>query len=236
MDCLSPTQLWFQVAKEQLPKQDDIVSINGRCALCGAAVTRGLKRHLILTDSFTGYNQLIYPASDVVCEACVYALRRYRINGKLFTPRNYSHYIQQIPPRWDMLTKKDIIKILQILFHPSQNTCWGLGLSETGQKHLLPYIPINSPGTNRPAIFLEDMTVEYEPSNLKEGYEIGMALYNLGFSRDAVATGQYPNTQLHKVIKKIGIAKLRELDKAFGPYRKDKKMIRLLTWLLHKEV
>lgn len=235
MICQGPTQLWFQVAKDRLPTQEDIVPLNGKCALCGTVTTRGVYRSQVLTDSFTGYNQLLSPASDVICEPCAYALRRYRINGKLFTLRNYSHYIQQDPPRWDMLTKKDVDRILEILFSPPQDTCWGLGLSETGQKHLLPYIPVNPPGTGRPAIFLEDMVVEYDPGDLKRGYEIGMSLYSLGFSRNAIATGQYPNTQLRKVIKKIGIKDFRSLDRSFAPYRRDKKTLRLIVWLLHKE-
>lgn len=229
----SATGLWYIAEGYRLPRIEGIQETPGAvCAVCGSAAPRGMDRAKVLSDSFTGYNTLRYPGSQVVCEPCVYAMRKHKIDGKLYTLRNYSHYVRMSPdgdPEYRQFTKHDLIWASEVLIHPPAGT-WAMALSETGKKHLLPYTPVNMDGTRYPRIYIEDRVVQYDPAELAYYLDLACRLYQAGANKGEIRTGDYSALK----IAKIGIDTWEPLERAFAPVRRKQQILRLVMWLTHK--
>jgi hypothetical protein len=132
--------------------------------------------------SFTGQNRVRCPESTFVCEACVWAMA-----GKPpDTLRMYSHFVDG--RGWRKWNKGDKAAMRDWLRAPKRGE-WFAAIADSGQKHVLPWAPINSEAATAPRVHFEDriVTLSSDWSLLDELAE----LLTLGATKEEIGRGEY---------------------------------------------
>lgn len=146
------------------PMHTDCAPADGRCWLCAASLTRGQPVSLWNGSTFTGQNRVRCPESKWVCEPCVYFCARLSpVPGRPPAPgkklggnyRNYSHlYDAAAEPRYLNASKGEKPVVLEFLRRPHRGV-WFAAIADSGQKHVLPWTPVNPPGPGGWVLFDE---------------------------------------------------------------------------------
>jgi len=160
---VSPSQIVHVACGATEPQ--DCVDAPGECWLCGAAMQRGQRVADWAGASFTGQTRVKRPDATHVCSACVFVCSRVSAvpgrppkEGKSLGGnfRNYSHL-------WDEhgytnASKGEKPKIREFLsrFHVG---AWFAAIADSGQKHVLPWTPINPAGTRRGVVLFDEQIV-----------------------------------------------------------------------------
>lgn len=147
----SPTQILYKLAG--YPKVEDVEDVNCRCWLCGSTTDRGVPWEKWQGDNFTDQNKCRVPESGFVCPACVWACAWSPPPGepkpekgkKGKNLRMYSHFYDD--RGYLYLNKADKPKILEWLRGPRKGW-WFACISDSGQKHMLPWTILNVAGMN----------------------------------------------------------------------------------------
>jgi hypothetical protein len=135
--------------------------------------------------SFTGQNRVRCPDSDRVCEACVFVMA-----GKPpDTLRMYTHLVDG--DTWRQVNKGQKPEIRDFLRKPHAST-WFAGIADSGQKHIVPWCPLNAPGQRGGSVLFEEQIVTLPSTNA--GWQIVddlTALLTAGATKEETITGQY---------------------------------------------
>lgn len=166
-----------------------------RCWLCGAPTADGVPWKKWQSAKFTDQNKCSAPESDCVCPACVWACSWVRplgypapeagkrgVNLRLFShlldARGYQYFNKAAKP-----------SILSWLRGPHEGD-WLACIADSGQKHLIPWTPINPPGL-QPGYGV----VYFEQRQLQLGnwalVDAMVELLTLGTTKAEVETGSY---------------------------------------------
>lgn len=137
------------------PAHEDCASIAPTpCWNCGGTYARGVDVHAFMKASLTDQNTARAPSSPYVCEACVYVRARFspvpgrppkegKEQGGRFC--NYSHlYVHGVS--YANASKGEKPVILAFLRTPHASD-WFAAIADSGQKHTLPYAPVNPGGS-----------------------------------------------------------------------------------------
>lgn len=204
------------------PKGGERYGADARCWLCGGETAGvGWRRRGTFAPTFTNVNIVAVPSSQTVCQACVatssgvawqrYAARRPELGVKTTHPiswRSYSHAVtisgHECPSRsrW-----RDLL-----LEPPAPPFVFTIAIS--GQKHILFRSRIAHDRDRFPAQ-IEEESVWLERTAFASCLAAAEALLALGFSREAIARGDYP--QHH--IQRAGIRAWRDAEREMIHWR-----------------
>jgi hypothetical protein len=144
---------------------EGLVEASGQCWLCGGGLEVGVFWKDWSGSNFVGQNRVKAPGSEYVCPACVYVCSRTSPvpgrpakEGKKFGGnfRNYSHLFDN--GMYLNASKGEKPAILAFL-RGSKAGPWFAAIADSGQKHVLPWAPVNPPGTRRGVVLFDEQIV-----------------------------------------------------------------------------
>jgi hypothetical protein len=155
----SPSQIVW-VSAGSIPV-DGCVSAAGRCYVCAGEITRGMPVTDWMSTNNTDQNRARSPASTHVCEACCFVHSRIAPvpgrpakEGKKFGGnfRNYSHLWDE---RGYLNASKGEKPLIREFLARDHRGPWFAALADSGQKHVLPFAPMNGAGRSGVVLFDE---------------------------------------------------------------------------------
>lgn len=165
-----------------------------RCYVCGGTLERGLAVADWMGANWTDQNRARSPSSSHVCEACCYVHSRVSAvpgrppkEGKAFGGnfRNYSHLADETGYLNASKGEKPVIRAFLARDHGGP---WFAALADSGQKHVLPFAPMNGPGRAGVALF-DEVRVPI-PSDQSMVTECA-SLLTAGATKDELLSGDY---------------------------------------------
>lgn len=188
-----PRLLWLACGSQPTPAAVDLpTGLPGdwsRCWVC-AGGTHG--RGLPVADwdgSVSIATRARNAAGQAVCESCLWiAARHTDVPGKTGNTRNYSWLYAHGEPLL-IASKGDKPAIREWLRRPHRAP-WFAALADTGQKHVVPFVMVNGPGSRR-ALF-DEVPIELPAS--PAGWKIVDDLTDLltaGATKEEVEAGEY---------------------------------------------
>lgn len=182
------------------PVMDGCVEAEGRCWLCGGEMAHGQSVDDWAGASFTGQTRVKCPGATHVCVACVFVCSR--LSPVLGRPakegkslggnfRNFSHL-------WDESTgyanaskgEKPAIRAFLERHHAG---AWFAAIADSGQKHVIPWTPVNPPGARRGLVLFEEQIVTLPIANAA-GWTIVTRMAGLltaGATKEEIERGDY---------------------------------------------
>lgn len=240
----SAPQLVYEVHGS--PQVDGCGPADGRCFVCVGPVMRGMQTTKWLKSSYTDQNRARCPTAEYVCEACCYVhsrtspvLGRPPKDGKRFGGnfRNYSTLYEEgwpgapfgddasVVPSYANASKGEKPLIRDFLRREHQGL-WLAAIADSGQKHVLPFAPMNGPGRGGLVIF-EETLVEV-PDSL-DMVDAMADLLTAGCTKDEIESGSYTQRAWMLCPEQI-----REFELAHGGER-DSAWFALAVWLAQRD-
>lgn len=157
-----------------------------RCWVCAGAATRGVVRERWQGANFTGQNKVRAPESSHVCEPCVFVMA----GRPPDTLRMYSHLFD-VGGEYLRLNKgnKPAMRAFLRRHHAGD---WFAAIADSGQKHIVPWAPINPAGTRRPIVLFEETLVTLPAGDA--GWTLVdriTALLTAGATKEEIDRGEY---------------------------------------------
>jgi len=203
---LSPPQLAW--AAHGSPVVGDCEPASGRCYVCCGVVERGKQVQSWLGSNYTDQNRARFPTASHVCEACCYVhsrtspvLGRPPKEDKKFggNYRNYSHLYEE---GWagpvfgdDGSTAKSYANaskgqkgLIRNFLAREHTGPWFAAIADSGQKHVLPFAPLNGAGRSGLVIFEEAMVTVPDDQSLLSDM---IALLSAGVTKDEIGSGNW---------------------------------------------
>lgn len=180
----------------------------GVCWMCAGAMTRGQHVDSFNGASFTGQNKVRRPTATHVCEPCIFicsriapVLGRPAKEGKKFggSFRNYSHlweegwgspsFAEGGPAGLGYInaSKGDKPAIRAFLARQHEST-WFAAIADSGQKHVIPWAPINGRGRTGRVLFDEQIV---SVPNDQSMIDAMTALLTAGATKEEIQRGDY---------------------------------------------
>ena len=183
----------------------------------------------------TDQNQCRAPDSDWVCEGCCFV--RYRLSpvpgreakeGKKFGGnfRNYSH-LWSSERGYSNASKGEKPAILAFL-RTRHTSPWFAAVADSGQKHVLPYAPLNGP-RSRGVVRFDDTLVQLPDERGWQIVDDLAALLTAGATKEEVNTGAYTSRAYT-----LARAELETFERAYGHLRGG-SWFSLALWLSQRD-
>jgi hypothetical protein len=188
------------------PRASDCTDIpdGSRCWVCGGTASRGVDRQKWNGAEFVGQNNVRAWGALHLCEPCFCVMAwttppLMAIPGVVEKPgskrspcwRNYSVLYESGRAR--VATKGDKPAILAFL-RSTHTEEWFASIADSGQKHVVPYTPINGAGS-RGRIRFEERTITLPDANGWRLVDDATALLTSGATKEEIARGEYsPST------------------------------------------
>jgi hypothetical protein len=152
--------------------------------------------------SFTGQSKVRAPASQWVCEACVWICSRLspvpgrppaegkKLGGNF---RNYSHLFERAESgriSYVNASKGEKPVILAFLRRRVKEGLWFAAVADSGQKHVIPWAPINGAG-DRGSVLFDDQTVQLPDAAGWSLVDDLRALLTAGATKEEIGDAQY---------------------------------------------
>jgi len=160
----------------------------GLCYLCGGEMTAG--KPAVLPQTFMDYDRVRCPESDYICDACWFSMAEQslelaRLVGKDRPQRmrNYSHFV--VDGVWVPLSKGDKRGMYSLLQQSPELAVIAL----SGQKHI---VFKAQPGRWQ----MEEQPLLPDPERLAWLMERVEALYNGGFAKSEIESGNYSTRRI----------------------------------------
>lgn len=203
------------------------------CYVCAASTMRGLPVDDWAGASFTGQNRVRAPLAAIVCEACVFVMSRTSPvpgrpaqEGKKFGGnfRNYSHL-------WDECggyanASKGEKSVIREFLERAHRGAWFAAIADSGQKHVLPWAPMNGPGRGGLVLFDEQLIEVPDEMSLVATMT---ALLTAGATKEELGSGDY-SPRAHELCG----AALLSFEDEHGPHRGG-AWFRLALWLAQRD-
>lgn len=227
---MTPTQIVHELCGS--PMVEDCAEASGICYVCGGQATRGRTVSDWMSGSYTDQNRVAAPTATHTCEACCFIMSRTSPvpgrpakDGKQFGGnfRNYCHLWEldwEAPVFGDDGTKlpcyanasKGQKPLIRAFIERRHIGPWFAAIADSGQKHVLPYVPMNAPGTGGVVLF-DEVQVRV-PSDVSLIGELCRMLTD-GATKEELARGDYrPQTW-----QRLGRERLRAFEATSGRLR-----------------
>lgn len=178
------------------PVRSECVEHSGICWLCGGAMARGELASSWAAKSFTGHGRVRVPAATHVCEPCCFVcsriapvLGRPAKEGKKFggSFRNYSHLWSESEGYAN--ASKGEKPLIRDFLSRKHRGAWFAAIADSGQKHVIPFAPVNPPGTRRGVVLFDEQIVAVpgDQSLVKHT----MDLLTSGATKEEILDGKY---------------------------------------------
>lgn len=199
MSARSASQLLWSILGA--PQRDDCEATDGLpCWLCGHRWDRGQPVEQWSGASFTGQNRVRHPVGTHVCEPCVQVCSRVApVPGRPPKPgkkfggnfRNYSHLYDA--GDYANASKGEKPAILAFL-QGDKSGPWFAAIADSGQKHVLPWAPVNPGGGRGGRVLFDEQLVTVGDLGLIEDMA---AFLTAGATKEEIGLGEYrPQTWL----------------------------------------
>src|ERR1700722_3186141 len=152
-----------------------------RCWVCAGAATRGVLVESWLGSNFVGQNRVRCPESTNVCEACVVCMA----GRPPDTLRMTSHLVDDCG--WLRLNKGGKTEMRAWLRGPKLGDSFAC-VADTGQKHLLPWAPVNPHGAREYRVLFEERAVTVGDWGLVDDLT---TLLTAGATKEEIGRGEY---------------------------------------------
>jgi hypothetical protein len=194
-----------------------------RCWICAGEAARGMLRVDWLGVTFVGQNKVRYPASDHVCEACVVVM-----SGKPpDTERMYSHLVEGLERMRLNKGNKPAMREFLRRAHASE---WFAAIADSGQKHVIPWTPVNPPGSSGGRVMFEEALVVLPSAD--SGWSLIddlTVLLTCGATKEEVSRGTYGSGSYQRCASAIFDFEMRRRDERGSPW------FDLAVWLAQRD-
>lgn len=167
------------------------------CRVCGAAAARGIEAQR-WEPTWLMQAKIRAEHSTVACEACVYLTARFSpvpgkppAEGKAEGPRfsNLSHLYEERDGRvWYRAASKGEKPAIRAFLARPKAGLWFAAIADSGQKHVLPWTPVNAPGSRGARVLFEESAVTIGPAGLVDAMT---ALLTAGATKEDIGRGEY---------------------------------------------
>lgn len=241
---MTPTQIVHELCGS--PVVDECSEASGACYVCAGPVKRGKLVSDWMSSSYTDQSRVAAPTAMHVCEACCFVMSRTSPvpgrppkEGKQFGGnfRNYSALWElgwDAPAFGDDGTRlpnyanasKGQKPLIRAFIERRHEGPWFAAIADSGQKHVIPYTPINPPGRSGFVLFDEALVCIPDDTSL-----IGAMCSMLtdGTTKEEIERGDYrPQTW-----QRLGAARVREFERTHG--RSRGHWFALAIWLAQRD-
>lgn len=189
------------------------------CWCCGGrGYPRGQDATKWTANSMTDQNQCRDPGADYVCEACVYVRSRSSpVPGRLPGPcsackgvkpesckkcegsgrnsaggnfRNYTHMFDRDAPTPYISASKGEKPTILAWLRGKRLGPWFAAIADSGQKQVLPYAPVNAPGSRGKVLF-DDTSVVLPDKHGWRLVDDMISFLTVGATKEEIARGEY---------------------------------------------
>lgn len=207
------------------PRIDECSDAPGTCWVCAAICGRSMPRHDWMTASFVGQNRARAQTSLVVCEPCVWAMR----GRPPDTLRMYSHLLDAGAGEYLQL-KSDKPTTRRWLRRRKVGP-WFAAIADTGKKHVVPWAPVNPPGTYPGRVMFEEDVVELPRDDPALALIDRIAeLLTAGSTKDEITRGEYGPGAWQRCGQQIRAFEVRD-----GLRLRHSRWFRLAIWLAQRD-
>lgn len=213
------------------PAQEGLVSHEGLCRMCSQPMTTGMVFSKWSGADFTDQNKVRRHDATHVCEACIWVHAwncppGYDVGDAKRGPslRTYSHLWHN--GEYQYASKGDKPAMRAFLRQPKTGP-WFACIADTGQKHLIPYTPVNSSPKSSLVRFEEEtVAIGYSFWRLADDIQ---HLLNEGMTKAEIESGSYR--------PKFAIPLLPQIHSFEESYSRMRKSagFRLCLWLSQRD-
>jgi hypothetical protein len=199
---------WIYEVSGRPPVEGCVDVGEARCWMCAASTLRGMDRESWQGSLFTGQNKVRAPESLVVCEACIFVCARSSpVPGKPATGtkvdkagnvvdkappnfRNFSHLVERGPDGRlvHIAASKGEKPLIREFLARRHAGPWMAAIADSGQKHVIPWTPINPGGPGRGRVLFDEQLVALGDVSLVDDMT---ALLSKGVTKEEIAAGDY---------------------------------------------
>ena len=194
---MTPATILHNLAGAPVPPECTPRPEPQRCWLCGVPTSYGTDRLRWEGANFCDQNKCHAPESPIVCVACVWACSWVPPPGwtPTRTDAKRTPMLRSFTHLWDagayrFCTKAEKPLIREWLHAPKRGP-WFAALADSGQKHALPWTPINERGGRRGVIWFEDRPVALPDRKGWQLLDDMTALLSAGATKAELASGDY---------------------------------------------
>lgn len=186
----------------------DCEAHDGNCWMCAGKMARGQRVDDFNGASFTGQNKVRRPTATHVCEPCIFVCSRIapvlgrpakegkKLGGSF---RNYSHlwergwgspaFADGGPPGLGYInaSKSDKPSIRAFLAR-QHGDHWSAAIADSGQRHVIPWAPMNGPGRAGRVLFDEQIVTVPDDQQIVAEMT---ALLTAGATKEEIQRGDY---------------------------------------------
>lgn len=194
------------------------------CWICGVLATRGQPRTAWAGANFVGQNKARCVESMLVCEACVYVMA----GRPPDTARMWTHLVEGDTHRRENKGGKPAIRAFLRAPHAAP---WAAAIADSGQKHVIPWTPINVGGQAGGAVLFEESRVELPCDD--DGWRLLDELTELltgGATKEEILRGDYGP----RAWELLG-ARLRTFEARRGAALRGGAWFELAVWLAQRD-
>jgi len=216
-----PSQAVYRIGKRSPhPECKDVPEFP--CWVCGYKSTRGMFRWKWSGQLFTGQNKARCPISDYVCEACAVVM-----SGKPpDTERMFSHFVEG--DSWLRINKGKKPAMREFL-RRSKTLPWFAAMTDAGQKHVIPWSPMNMPG--EPGVILFEEQLVHLPD--EAGWELVDQIADMltdGATKEEALPGQWGS----RAYSLLGRERIEVFEERWGGERGG-SWFELAVWLAQRD-
>lgn len=209
------------------------------CKVCGTMQPRTADAGKALGANFTDRSLYADPASDRVCDCCLWAcsgrgVRTIRMWSVAAAPGVGLPDSQEKAAAWIGLhpgvcltSRHDTTPILRLLLDPPA-TPWAVSIAVSGQKHVMPYTGLNCGPEGM--IRMETADIPYTAGGFSEVFRTALRLRRMGCSADMIQAGQPPHLENTRQAHEW-----RKLDQRVVPW-KGSPILDLALWTITKPI
>lgn len=190
------------------------------CWVCGGDATRGLLRSEWMAATFVGQNRARALASSYVCEACAHCMAgqppdTLRMKSQLVDDRGWLQFHKGHKPA-----------IRAWLREPKKGE-WLAAIADTGQKHVVPWTPINPAGTRDGRVLFEERLVTLGDWTMVDALT---ALLTAGATKEETVRGEYGPRAWQ-----LAATEIRDFETRFGARERGGGWFELAVWLAQRD-
>ena len=208
------------------PALAGVEAASGVCWVCAHTLVRGLRVDSWQSAKFTGQTRVRRPSASHVCEPCAWAM-----SGRPPDTLRMTSHLWGDGEGYAAPNKGDKPAILRFL-RAAHAGAWLAAIADSGKKHVVPWTPVNPPGTRRGRVLFEDRVVVL-PGDAA-GWNIVdrlAALLTAGATKDEVARGEWSP----RAWALLGGATIETFEADFGRRERGGVWFDLALWLAQRD-